>query len=141
MTPPGSPHPGTWTLLYDADCGFCRVALAGLLAVDVGARIRPVALQTPEAAALLDDLDPAARADSWHLISPEGDRYSAGAGGPPLLRLLPGGSVPAAALAAAPGPTEHAYRWVSEHRSTLSRLLPSGVKSYASTRIERHRDG
>ncbi|HWC86369.1 MAG TPA: DCC1-like thiol-disulfide oxidoreductase family protein [Solirubrobacteraceae bacterium] len=141
MMPTGSAERATWTLLYDADCGFCRVALASLLALDRGPRIRPVALQGPEAATLLADVDPARRADSWHLISPEGDRFSAGAGGPPLLRLLPGGRVPAALLAAAPGPTERAYRWVADHRSALSRWLPSGAKTHATARIARHRGG
>ncbi|HEY5317267.1 MAG TPA: DCC1-like thiol-disulfide oxidoreductase family protein, partial [Solirubrobacteraceae bacterium] len=101
MAPTGQADPPTWTVLYDADCGFCRWALAGLLALDRDARVRPVALQAPAAAPLLTDVDPARRADSWHLISPDGERFSAGAGAPPLLRLLPGGRAPAALLAAA----------------------------------------
>jgi predicted DCC family thiol-disulfide oxidoreductase YuxK len=138
MSSDDRPETATWTLLYDADCGFCRSALAGLLALDLGKQVAPLALQSPEAAALLRDLDPSERMASWHLISPDGERFSAGAGGPPLLRLLVGGSVPAALLAAAPGPTDRAYRWVAEHRSTLSRLVPAGVKARASERIERH---
>jgi predicted DCC family thiol-disulfide oxidoreductase YuxK len=130
----------TWTLLYDADCGFCRSALAALLALDRTKRVRPLALQAPEAATLLADLDPAERLASWHLVSPQGERFSAGAGGPALLRLLPGGRVPAAVLAAAPGPTERAYRWVAGHRTTLSRAVPSRVKAGAAARIERHRN-
>jgi len=138
MSSDDRPETATWTLLYDADCGFCRSALAGLLALDLGRRVTPLALQSPEAAALLPDLDPAERMASWHLISPDGERFSAGAGGPPLLRLLVGGTAPAALLAAAPGPTDRAYRWVAEHRSTLSRLVPSSVKAGATERIERH---
>ena len=138
MAPADTPDPATWWLLYDADCGFCRWALAGLLALDRDTRVRPLALQAPEAAALLADLDPTDRAASWHLLSPAGDRFSAGAGAPPLLRLLTGGRVPAAVLAAAPGTTEHAYRWVADHRSTLSRFVPSGAKARATARIDRH---
>src|ERR1700730_5258081 len=87
---------GEWIVLYDGDCGFCRWSLAKLLALD---RRRRGALETPAAAALLADLTPEQRAASWHLIAPDGRRWSAGAAAPPLLRLLPGGGGPAWALA------------------------------------------
>jgi predicted DCC family thiol-disulfide oxidoreductase YuxK len=141
MAPTDRPQAATWTLLYDADCGFCRTALAGLLALDRATRVRTLALQAPEAATLLADLDPVSRMQSWHLISPQGERFSAGAAAPPLLRLLPRGRAPAALLAAAPATTDRAYRWVAEHRSALSRLVPSSVKAGASERIERHGAG
>ena len=91
-------HP-RWTILYDADCGFCRTALAAILTADRDRRLRPLALGTAEADRLLADLTPEQRAASWHLVSPDGHRESAGAAGAPLLRLLPGGALPAAALA------------------------------------------
>jgi predicted DCC family thiol-disulfide oxidoreductase YuxK len=138
MAPPGDPDATSWTLLYDADCGFCRATLAGLLALDRDTRVRPLAIQSPEGKSLLPDLDPAARLASWHLISPDGDRFSAGAGAPPLLRLLTGGAVPAAVLAAVPGTTERAYRWVADNRSTLSRFVPLRAKTGATARIARH---
>jgi acyl-CoA synthetase (AMP-forming)/AMP-acid ligase II len=50
---------------------------------------------------------------------------SGGAALPVLLRLLPAGALPAAPLAAAPGLTDRGYRWVAEHRSGLSGLVPS----------------
>jgi predicted DCC family thiol-disulfide oxidoreductase YuxK len=124
-----------WTVLYDSDCGFCRWSLAQLLALDRGRSLRPVALGTPAADALLGDLSEADRAASWHLVSPDGRRWSAGAAAPPLLRLLPGGRAPAAVLARAPRPTERCYRWVAGHRSTLSRLIPARAKARADARI------
>jgi predicted DCC family thiol-disulfide oxidoreductase YuxK len=127
-----------WTLLYDADCGFCRASLALVLAADRDLWLRPVALGTPEADALLADMPEAERAASWHLVSPAGHRTSAGAAAAPLLRLLPAGRVPAAMLQRAPGMTERAYRWVAEHRSTLSRAVPARAKERASERIARH---
>jgi predicted DCC family thiol-disulfide oxidoreductase YuxK len=114
---------GVWTVLYDADCGFCRWSLAQLLALDREHRLRPVPLGTPEADGLLADLDPAERAASWHLVSPDGRRASGGVAAVPLLRLLRGGRVPAAVLARAPQLTERTYRWVADHRSLLSRLI------------------
>jgi predicted DCC family thiol-disulfide oxidoreductase YuxK len=129
---------GDWTVLYDADCGFCRWALARVLALDRNRRLRPLALGTPTANALLADLTPEQRAASWHLVAPDGRRWSAGAAAPPLLRLLPGGGGAAWALAAAPALTERAYRWVAEHRSLLGRAIPDSAKDRATERIDRH---
>jgi predicted DCC family thiol-disulfide oxidoreductase YuxK len=125
-----------WVVLYDSDCGFCRWSLAKLLALDRRTRLRPVALGTPEADALLGDIDPAARAASWHLVSPDARRWSAGAAAPPLLRLLPGGSAPASMLERAPRLTERAYRWVADHRSWFSKLIPESAKARADERID-----
>ena len=101
---------------------MCRRLLAWLLRWDRGGRLEPVALQSREAAKLLGDLTPEQRLDSWHLVSPSGERFSAGAAFPPLLRLLPGGGPPAAAAARLPGLTERGYRLVADHRSALSKL-------------------
>lgn len=124
-------------MLYDRDCGFCRWSLAQLLELDRRSRLRPVALGTAEADELLADLAPGERSASWHLVSPNGLRTSAGAAAPPLLRLLPGGRLPAAALAARPRLTERGYRWVADHRSLLGRLIPGGAKERADARIAR----
>jgi len=124
-------------VLHDADCGFCQWLLAGLLRWDRAARLRPIALQRPEAGDLLSDLAPADRMASWHLISPAGVRHSGGAAVAPLLTLLPGGRVPATAFARFPGPTDRGYRWVAEHRSHLSRLVPSRAQRHARERVQR----
>jgi predicted DCC family thiol-disulfide oxidoreductase YuxK len=124
-----------WTVIYDSDCGFCRWSLAQLLALDRHHRLRPVALETPEADALLADLDPDARTASWHLVSPDAGRWSAGAAAAPLLRLLPGGGGPAALLERVPNATELAYRWVADHRRSLGRLVPAAAKRRADGRI------
>jgi predicted DCC family thiol-disulfide oxidoreductase YuxK len=132
-----SPPDPSWIIVYDADCGFCRTALAAILSADRGRRLRPLALGTPEADRLLHDLTTQQREASWHLVSPDGHRESAGAAGAPLLRLLPGGALPAAALAKAPDVTQRVYEWVADHRSTLSRMLPSSVKQRATRLIRR----
>lgn len=125
----------TWTVLYDAECGFCAWVLSGLLTWDRAHRLRPAALQSAAALRLLADLQPVERMASWHLISPAGARQSGGAAIVPVLRLLPGGGVPAAAFARCPRLTERAYRWVAAHRSRLSRLIPSRAKRNARRRI------
>lgn len=126
-----------WTVLYDAECGICRTLLAGLLGWDRRRRLRPLALQDPEADRLLADLAPEERLASWHLLSPDGARRSAGAALAPLLRLLPGGRAPAAACARFPAATERGYRWVAGNRAPLGRLLPAAVKRRADRSLAR----
>lgn len=132
-----SPHPTRWIVLYDRDCGFCRWSLAVVLRADRRRRLRPVALQAPEADKLLADLPKVKRMASWHLVSPAGVRESAGAALPTLLGLLPGGRRPGAGLARIPELDERAYRWVAGHRSQLGRLIPAGAKRRADELIGR----
>jgi predicted DCC family thiol-disulfide oxidoreductase YuxK len=123
-------------VLYDADCGFCKWLLSGLLRWDRAALLYPIALQRPEADALLQELTPADRMASWHLISPTGERRSGGAALPALLRALPAGRLPAAVVARFPRLTDRAYRWVADHRSELSKWVPSSAKERAGERVE-----
>jgi predicted DCC family thiol-disulfide oxidoreductase YuxK len=129
--------PTEWILLYDADCGFCRWSLGWVLAADRGRAVRPVKLGSAEADELLLDLTEDERMASWHLVAPDGRRWSAGYAAPPLLRLLPAGRAPAAALAAAPEVTDRIYRWVADHRSAFSRAIPARAKRWADGLIER----
>lgn len=126
-----------WVVLYDADCGFCKWLLSALLRWDGAARLRPLALQRSEAGSLLQGLTPADRMASWHLISPSGERHSGGSAVAPLLRMLPAGRLPAAGFARCPGLTERGYRWIAEHRSQLSRLVPSKAKERAGQHVDR----
>ena len=129
-----------WIVLYDSDCGICKWLLAGLLRCDRALRLRPVALQTPEAAELLHDLDPEERMESWHLIAPDGERRSGGDAIAPLLALLPGGRRLTAPFARFPGATNCGYRWVARNRSRLSKLVPARSKRRAAESVrERER--
>lgn len=124
-------------MLYDADCGVCKWLLALLLRWDRARRLRPVALQGAEAQRLLSDLTPAERMASWHLIAPDGQRLSAGAALPAVLRLLAGGQVAAVAFERAPRLTERGYWWVAGHRSALGRLVPARAKRWAGRCVRR----
>jgi predicted DCC family thiol-disulfide oxidoreductase YuxK len=112
----------TSVLLYDSDCGFCRWSVDKVLAWDRENRIRPLALQDPEADRLLPGIDDETKMASWHLVTADGRVFSGGAVAPPLLRLLPGGRPLAAITAAFPGVTERAYRLVSRNRDRFGRL-------------------
>jgi predicted DCC family thiol-disulfide oxidoreductase YuxK len=122
-------------VLYDADCGLCKWLLSALLRWDRAARLHPIALQRSEAAELLQELMPGDRMASWHLISPTGERRSGGAAVAPLLRVLPAGRLPAAGFTRVPRLTDRGYRWVAEHRSQLSKWVPSSAKERASQRV------
>lgn len=128
-------HRQPWIVLYDGECGLCKWLLAGLLRFDRAGRLRPVALQRPEAEALLDDLDPAEWMASMHVVSPEGWRSSGGEALPSLLRLLRGGRLPAAVLERFPRLADAGYRWVAAHRIGISRFVPGPAKRRAAERV------
>jgi len=136
MTPATAPEKPYWTAIYDANCGFCRWSLALLLSADRDRRLRPLALGSAEADRLLNDLPRQEQLASWHLISPGGRRESAGAALPAVLRLLPGGRIPSAALARTPRLTERSYRWVADHRTSLGPIVPRAAKERATRRID-----
>ncbi|HEY1833983.1 MAG TPA: DCC1-like thiol-disulfide oxidoreductase family protein [Solirubrobacteraceae bacterium] len=109
-------------MLYDRDCGFCRASLRRVLAWDRRDRLRPVALQDEEAERLLGEMSQERRMASWHLVTEDGQRYSAGRAAAPLLRLLPGGGPLARLADAFPSATDAGYEFVAGHRGALSRL-------------------
>jgi predicted DCC family thiol-disulfide oxidoreductase YuxK len=130
-------------LLFDADCGLCRWALARVLAWDRAGRLRPVALQSDEAAALLSSMRPTERMASWHLVTNDGRVRSGGAAVGPLARVLPFAPPVAAIAEAFPRTTDRAYRWVAVHRRALGRLvgaLDACAVPTARTRSSSNRD-
>lgn len=123
------------TVLYDAECEFCRWSLAKLLAWDRPRQLCARPIDSAEGQRLLADLRPDERETSWHFIDRDGERRSAGRAAAPLLRELPGGRPLAALLASFPGPTDSAYDWVSEHRPAFTKLISAGAVRRADTRI------
>jgi predicted DCC family thiol-disulfide oxidoreductase YuxK len=123
-------------VLYDVDCGFCRWCLAQLLRLDRHGRLRPVALQDPEADLLLSGMPAEQRMSSWHFVSDDGQVYSGGDAFAPLLRLVPGGALPARALDAVPALANVGYRAVAGRRSFFGRLIPARSKVRAQERID-----
>lgn len=109
-------------LLYDDDCGFCKLCVRTIIGLDRDGRMRPVAIQSEEGQRLLTEVPPQRRLDSFHLVTPGGSVRSAGAAAAPLASLLPGGDLPARAFRRYPSQTEAVYRWIAGHRSTFGRL-------------------
>jgi predicted DCC family thiol-disulfide oxidoreductase YuxK len=118
-------------ILYDSDCDFCRVCMAVVLRWDRSGRLRPVALGTKAADALLEGKPEAEWMASWHLVLPDSTVRSAGAAFSPLLRLLPGGAPLARLTDRFPGASERGYRWGAAHRSALGKLLPAAASRWA----------
>ena len=131
----------TATLIYDEDCGFCRWCLGKVLSWDRRAEVRPVPLGSVEAGRLLAAIPREDQFASWHLVDEEGTVHSAGAGFPPLLRLLPGGGPFAAITGRAPRLTDRGYRFVAGNRSRWGRLVTDGAKRRADERIASRRSG
>ncbi len=136
-------------MIYDADCGFCKVCLGLLLTWDRARKgrmrcepgtgaLRPLPLGTAEADRLLADLTVAQRNASWHLVDAAGRRNSAGAALAPALSLLPGGRWPAALVGRMPHATERGYRWVADHRGLLGRFVPGAARRWADRVIAAH---
>jgi predicted DCC family thiol-disulfide oxidoreductase YuxK len=109
-------------VFYDADCGFCKLAVRWLLRLDRRRCLSAVAIQGAEGRSLLSELPEAQRLESAHLLSPEGTLYSGGAAAAALADLLPGGSIAARLFLRFPSATDRAYRWVARHRALFGRL-------------------
>jgi predicted DCC family thiol-disulfide oxidoreductase YuxK len=127
--------PGRAAILYDADCGFCRWSTAVVLAWDRRRALRPVALQDPEADALLGGMSFERKMASWHFVTAHGEVHSGGAAVVPLMGLLPGGGPLGALCARFPGATERLYGWVARNRALVARPVSAGAVERADRRI------
>jgi predicted DCC family thiol-disulfide oxidoreductase YuxK len=126
------------TVIYDADCGFCKACLALILTWDRRGELKTLALGSPAADRLLAALTVEQRDASWHVIDCNGRRHSAGAALAPALSLLPGGRVPAALVVRMPHITERGYRCVADHRGLLGRFVPGAARRWADRVIAAH---
>jgi len=109
-------------LLYDGDCGFCRLAVNLALRLDDDERLRAVAIQSDEGRRLLVEVEPERRLDAFHLLTPGGIVLTGPDAAAPLTRLLRGGRTAARAMRRFPAQTASAYGFVARHRRTLGRL-------------------
>lgn len=109
-------------VLYDADCGFCKLTTRGVLNLDRDERLRPVSIQSEEGQRLLVEVPEDLRLETAHLVTPGGTVLSGGAAAETLARLLPGGTIPARLFRRYPDGTDRVYRWVARNRSTFGRL-------------------
>jgi predicted DCC family thiol-disulfide oxidoreductase YuxK len=119
-------------VLYDGDCGFCKVMLAVLLRWDRAGRFGAAPIQSTQGEQLLQDMPSQDRLNSWHLIDGAQTLHSGGAAIPVVLAALPGGGLLARLASRFPGSTAHAYEWVASHRVLLGRLLGTRSRAWAA---------
>ncbi len=119
-------------VLYDGDCGFCKVMLAVLLTWDRTHQLAAVPIQSTLGGQLLPGMSSQERLKSWHLI--DGDRvvHSGGAALPAVFAVLPGGAPLGSLASQFPRTTSHAYEWTADHRGLLGRLLRRRSRTWAA---------
>jgi predicted DCC family thiol-disulfide oxidoreductase YuxK len=129
------------TVLYDGDCGFCKVMLAVLLTWDRAHHLGAVPIQCTLGEQLLPDMSSRERLESWHLIDGGRTVHSGGAAIPVVFAALPRGALLARAASRFPWATSSTYRWVAGHRVLLGRLLPMQSRSWAKRVIAERSTG
>ncbi len=131
-------------VLYDGECGFCKVMLAVLLSWDRAKRLEPAPIQSARGGRLLAGMPETAQLASWHLVQGASIR-SGGAAVPVVLGMLPGAAPLAGVTAWFPRATSRAYDWVARHRAQLGRFFGARARSWAahviSEREQEARDG
>ncbi len=133
------------SILYDPDCGFCRVCVAVVLRWGGRGALRPLSLTSTEGIELLSGMPQDERLASWHLVDTgrcmgvaenatethNPAVWSAGAAFSPLFRLLPGGGPLARLTDRFPQAAERAYRFVADHRTAFGKPLPAAARRWA----------
>jgi predicted DCC family thiol-disulfide oxidoreductase YuxK len=92
-------------LLYDGGCRFCRWAARVVASFDRGGKLAFLPFDDEEAGRFLEAIPADERYESWHLIRPDGRRYSRGVVG---------------------GPADAVYGLIARHRDKLGKLVPDG---------------
>jgi predicted DCC family thiol-disulfide oxidoreductase YuxK len=123
------------TVLFDAECAFCRWSLAHLLRRDPHEKLRIVPLQSPDAAVLLPRLTAAERAAAAHLVTADGRVFSGGSAALPLARMLGAAAAVVALLRVLGAVTPWGYRLIAANRGLLSRLVPSRARRRADRTV------
>jgi predicted DCC family thiol-disulfide oxidoreductase YuxK len=127
-------------VLYDGDCGFCKVMVAVLLSWDRAHQLRAVPIQSPPGERLLSGMAARDRLNSWHLIDATGALHSGGAAIPVICAALPRGAPLARVASRFPRTTSRTYEWVACHRVLLGRLPRTRSRTWAARVItERER--
>lgn len=118
-------------VLFDADCGFCRWAMAWALRLDRCDLLVAVPIQSELGGELLADLSASERLSAAHVVEEDGHRRSAGAAAEAVLAAL----APTRALARLalrfPGTTELLYAAVAGRRGHLGRLVSTRARRRA----------
>ncbi len=122
-------------ILYDADCGMCRVTLVLLMRWAGHGTFEPVALQSQRARELLGDMSEEQRMASFHVVSPDGEIRSAGPALTEVLDALPGAGILAATSRRLPRATSRFYALVAGNRTRIGPLIPDRIRDWAAREL------
>jgi predicted DCC family thiol-disulfide oxidoreductase YuxK len=118
-----SPSRETVIVLYDADCGFCRWAMAWAMRRDHRHVLVAVPIQSPLGSELLVDVAPSERLRSAHVVRDDGCRRSGGAAAADVLSVLPPTRMLGRLARGLPGATALLYGVVAARRKSFGRLV------------------
>lgn len=110
-------------VLYDADCGFCRWAMAWAVRRDHRHVLVTAPIQSPLGSELLVDVLPGDRLRSAHVVWDDGRRRSGGAAAADVLSVLPSTRVLGRLAHSLPRATAWLYGVVAARRQSFGRLV------------------
>jgi predicted DCC family thiol-disulfide oxidoreductase YuxK len=123
-------------VLYDADCGFCRWAMAWAVRHDRRHVLVTVPIQSPLGCKLLADVVPGERVRSAHVVRDDGRRRSGGAAAADVLSVL----APTRALGrlahSLPRTTALLYGVVAARRQSFGRLVGEDARRRADDLLQ-----
>jgi predicted DCC family thiol-disulfide oxidoreductase YuxK len=123
-------------VLYDADCGFCRWAVAWALGHDDRNLLVTVPIQSPLGSDLLADVDPSYRLRSAHVVGDDSRRRSAGAAAAEVLGVLPQTQGLARLAHRLPRTTALLYGVVANRRNGFGRLVGNEARVRADRLLQ-----
>lgn len=123
-------------VLYDADCGFCRWAMAWALRHDHRKLLVAVPIQSPLGCELLADVEPSDRLRSAHVVGDDGRRRSAGAATAEVLAVLPRTQGLAGLAHRLPSTTALLYGVVAKRRNGFGRLVGNEARLRADRLLQ-----
>ena len=115
--------PSKVIVLYDADCGFCRWAMAWAVRHDHQHALVAAPIQSPLGAALLADVPASERLREAHVIHDGHSRRSGGAAAADVLSTLPATRALGRLGHRLPHTTALLYRVLAARRASFGRLV------------------
>jgi predicted DCC family thiol-disulfide oxidoreductase YuxK len=126
-------------VLYDADCGFCRWAMAWALDHDPRRVLVAVPIQSSLGSQLLADLSPDERLAAAHVVRDDGARDSGGAAAAEVLGALPRTRSLARLARRLPAPTAALYGLLATHRYGFGRFVGGEARRRADRLLQAER--
>jgi predicted DCC family thiol-disulfide oxidoreductase YuxK len=126
-------------VLYDADCGFCRWAMAWALGHEPRRALVAAPIQSQLGSHLLADLSPSERHAAAHVVRDDGTRESGGSAAAEVFGTLPRTRTLAWLARRLPAPTAALYGLIASHRHGFGRFVGREARRRADRLLEAER--